>query len=595
MRQFLLGWIAFAVLLAWQPGTSLVYGQAPAAKVDPNALAAGEAFLQRVEGVEFSLPVLFKLLTLVLLFLMWVRAGDWINKDSQIHGLGYWKWNPIVFFPFAILGLVFFFVPIATFIRAPILLVVFLATVIPYVVVHNKSVEPHETVLTGPWWRYVFVSFASKLGIKVSAERKAEYEKGAPVELLAMGAKDLNENNANLLSARLSPGYLLVKDMIVEIVSRRSERMLLDFTKQAVKVRHEIDGVWHNGEARDRESGDVMLAVMKTLSNLEIRERRKKQTGQFGVKYEGKTYCCPITSQGVASGERVLITLQGEKQQFDSYDDLGMREGLQQQWTEMMASDQGLVILATLPGGGLTTITDVSLNETDRLMRDFVAIEEVNHREKEIQNVGATTYDASAGETPATVLPTLIRTYPNVYVLRDFSDIEAVKLLFNEIRDEHLVITSVRAREANEALLRLLQMKVPAKEFAATVKAVLYQRLIRLLCSDCKVGYTPPPDVLRKLGIPKGKVEQLYRPPKPEEIEKPCPTCQGVGYKGRTGVFELLVVSDSMREILAKSPKIDLLKKAARAARQRSLQEEGIVLVAQGATSLPELMRVLKG
>ena len=99
---------------------------------------------------------------------------------------------------------------------------------------------------------------------------------------------------------------------------------------------------------------------------------------------------------------------------------------------------------------------------------------------------------------------------------------------------------------------------------------------------------------VKKLGIPQGKVQQLYRPPKPEEIEKPCQTCQGIGYDGRTGIFELLEVTDQMREILAKQPSLELLKKAARAAGQRSLQEEGILLVAKGVTSLPELMRVLK-
>ena len=137
-------------------------------------------------------------------------------------------------------------------------------------------------------------------------------------------------------------------------------------------------------------------------------------------------------------------------------------------------------------------------------------------------------------------------------------------------------------------------MKVPAKEFAPVIKAVLYQRLIRLLCPDCKVGYTPPPEVLKKMGIPTGKVEQLYRPPKPEEIDKPCRACQGMGYQGRTGIFELLVVNDQIREILVKQPKLDLLKKAARASHQRLLQEEGILLVAKGVTSIPELMRVLK-
>jgi type II secretory ATPase GspE/PulE/Tfp pilus assembly ATPase PilB-like protein len=352
--------------------------------------------------------------------------------------------------------------------------------------------------------------------------------------------------------------------------------------------------MWHNGEAREREASDVMLAVMKTLANLDVKDRRNKQAGNFGAKFKGKNYLCSIVSQGVATGERVILSRSVKKERFTTYADLGMREGLQEKWAEQMAVDQGLVILSTMPGGGLTTITDVSLEETDCLMRDFKAIEDVNHREREIQNIDVVTYDSTAGESPATVLPKLVRTYPNVYVCRDLVNVESAKILFDEVKDEHLVVTTVRAREAAEALLRILQMKVPAKVFAAVVKGVLYQRLIRLLCPKCKVGYTPPPDVLRKLGIPVGKVEQLYRPPKGEEIDKPCPECQGMGYRGRTGIFELLLVTDQMREILVKQPKLELLKKAARATRQRSLQEEGVLLVAKGETSLPELMRVLK-
>jgi len=325
-----------------------------------------------------------------------------------------------------------------------------------------------------------------------------------------------------------------------------------------------------------------------------VKDRRNKQEGRFGAKYDGKTYICHVATQGVQTGERVVVNRVGEKQRLAKYEDLGMREGLQKQWSEIMGSDAGMVIFSALPGGGLTTMMNVSLEETDRLMRDFSAIEEVNNREHDLQNIGVTTYDASKGETPASILPALIRTYPNVYILRDMTDVEAGKLLFKEAGDDRVFITSIRAKEAAEALLRFLQLKMPAKEFATTAKAVLYQRLIRKLCPDCKVGYSPSADVLKKLGIPPGKVEKLYRPPKPEEIEKPCKTCQNLGYLGRTGLFELLVVNDQMREILIKQPKLELLKQAARAARQRSLQEEGVLLVAQGTTSLQELTRVLQ-
>jgi type II secretory ATPase GspE/PulE/Tfp pilus assembly ATPase PilB-like protein len=100
--------------------------------------------------------------------------------------------------------------------------------------------------------------------------------------------------------------------------------------------------------------------------------------------------------------------------------------------------------------------------------------------------------------------------------------------------------------------------------------------------------------LLKKLGIPQGKVEALYRVPKAEEVEKPCKECGGLGFKGRTAIFELLVVDDKIREILIKQPKIDLLRKAARLAGMRPFQEEGLLLVAKGVTSLAELQRVLK-
>ncbi|MEQ8212093.1 MAG: ATPase, T2SS/T4P/T4SS family [Lacipirellulaceae bacterium] len=539
---------------------------------------------------------LIPLISFSAILISWVGFTDWVNRDSQIFKLGWHKWNPIIFFPFALLAIGLFFIPMPNFVRLPILLLPMLATAIPYIIRHNRSVQKHQTVLTREWWRFAFSEVMGKVGVKIDTERKAQYELGAAVDLSAMGAEDANADNANLLTARQSPGYLLLKDLVVETISRRADRVMLDYTQQAVNSRHEIDGMWHSGEPKDRESGDVLLAVMKTLANLDVKERRKKQKSQFGAKYEGKSFLVKFASEGTKSGERVVLDFVGKKATYTTYDELGIREGLKEKWSELMARDQGLLVFSTMPGGGLTTITDVSIGETDRLMRDFVSIEPANKLEADIQNVSVNQFDPAKGETAATILPDLIRTYPNVYVMRDFTDAEATKLLMDEVADERLVITTIAARDGADALLRLLKAKVPHKLFAKHVTGVLYQRLVRKLCPTCRVGYVPAPAVLKKLGIPVGKVEQLFRPPKPEELEsdKPCPDCQGLGYAGRTGIFELVEVNDKMREVLLKKPDADLLRKAARATRQRSLQEEAILLVAKGVTSLPEIMRVLK-
>ncbi len=537
-----------------------------------------------------------KLLLLALLFLTWVKSADWVNRDTQLFNLGYGKWNPILFFPFAVLLLLLGFLIGHFWIAFAVLAVCYLATFVPYVVTRNKVVELHQKVFTPDWFRFLVAQLLGKVGVKIEAERKAEYEKGAPVDLMAIAAPDERDNQANLITARHSPGYLLVKELIADMVERRSDRVILDYTQQSVVARQHIDGVWHNSDARDRESGDVMLAVMKTIANLNAAERRTKQESKFAAKYKDHSYVCPLVSQGVPTGERVIVKLLGGYQrEFKRYEDLGMRAKLADQWSAIMARDKGLLVIAAMPEGGLTTLTDVSLIETDRLLRDFVAIEELDHRERDIENIEVTTYDAGKGQTAATILPPLIRKYPNVYVIRDFSDTEAVKLLLREINDEdRLVITNVHAKEAPEALLRILHLQVPQRDFAAVVTAVLCTRLIRKLCDACKVAYAPTPDLLKKLGIPQGKIEALYRVPKAEEIEKPCNECGGLGFKGRTGLFELLVVDDRIREILVKQPKIELLCKAARLAGMRSFQEEGLLLVAKGVTSLAELQRVLK-
>jgi type II secretory ATPase GspE/PulE/Tfp pilus assembly ATPase PilB-like protein len=600
-------WIALlagGVGVAWLSPPAVVYAQEAAAEAGDEAAPAPQLdrwndahSIPRVSRPMIAWP---ELLVIWLLFLLWVKSADWVNRDAQIFELGYGLWNPILFFPFLAVLLLFAFpvvVGFANFIVAAIALsVIFLATFFSYVVTRNKAVELHQKVFTPDWFRYEAAVLGNKIGVNISSERKEAYEKGPPVELLAVAADEERVNQANLLTARQSPGYILVKELIAEMVDRRSDRVALDYTQQSVVARHHIDGVWHSvSAARDRESGDVMLAVMKTLANMDMRERRKRQASMFAARYDDNSYVCPIVSEGVKTGERVVVDfLPNRRDNFRAYAELGMREKLAEQWGDLMGRDQGLLIIAGLPEGGVTTLTSVSLMETDRLLRDFASVEDERQREREIENIDVVTYDPAKGETPATVLPKLIRKYPNVYIVRDLADPEAARLLLDEVSDSHLVLTNARAKEAPEALLRMLQMKVPQREFAASVTAVLCTRLIRKLCESCRVAYEPGPELLKKLGIPAGKVSSLYRVPKPEEADKPCRHCGGLGFFGRTGLFELLVVDEPIREILRKQPKLDLLQKAARPAGMRTFQEEGLLLVAKGVTSLAELQRVLK-
>jgi type II secretory ATPase GspE/PulE/Tfp pilus assembly ATPase PilB-like protein len=277
---------------------------------------------------------------------------------------------------------------------------------------------------------------------------------------------------------------------------------------------------------------------------------------------------------------------------FKSLEELGMREKMIEQYKDLMLHDNGVLILSSMPGGGLSSTLNVSLRSTDRLLRDFVSLESVKDRLEEVENVDPTTYDIAAGEIPAKMLPTLLRKQPDVLIVPDLPDAETVSILCAAAIEDNLIFTTIRAKEAVEALMRILLLKVPAKEFAPVAIGVLNQRLVRKLCEDCKEPYTPSPALLKKLGIPPGRVDEFFR--HPEEPEEVCQECHGIGYVGRTAIFELLTVNDAMRAALINQPKLEVLRNVARQAGHRTLQEEGIATVVRGITSLPELMRVLK-
>lgn len=444
------------------------------------------------------------------------------------------------------------------------------------------------------------------------ARRKNEedlplHERLPPVTFTAMGAADKQKDQGNLLAAKQSPAFLEAGGMIAHAMTKRGERIMLDYTQTGVAVRFDIDGVWTGVDPRDRQSGDAMLMVFKKLCNLDVKERRAKQVGAFGVEFQGAKYTCEFVSQGTKTGERVLIKFVPKKEKFETIEELGMRPGMRKEFKRLIDEERGFVILCTPSGQGLTTLWKIGLETSDRYVRDFVSLEDESHAEPEVINVGQIFYKGDEGQSPATLLPKLLLKQPDVFVVPNLTNDETVRILCEQVnKNQKMVITRVNAKESVEAILRVMMLKGPVREFAKAITMVLNGRLIRKLCDECKQAYKPNPKLLQKLGIPPTRVSVLYKeyePPPPEErvdekgrpIEIPiCEACQGVGYLGRTSIFEMLVVEDSLRNVIAKSPSLDVLRKAARGSGMRTLQEEGILLVAQGITSLPELQRVLK-
>lgn len=547
----------------------------------------------------------YKILACALVFIFWVRTTDWINRDSleigESIGMPAIVWNPIAVFPFLV-AFLFAALTIPFFAAGfPILLVAYIAPLTTYILMRNARVTDEQKVLTPSHIKEWFRSVASGRKRK-KKESLSPHEHGPPVKITAKGASS-QINQSNQLMARQSPGYVTVKELLGDALFRRVSRILLDYTKESVSIRFDIDGVWHNVEPRDRESGDVMLAVMKKLCNLKMDERRARQEGEFDASFMEQKYTCHLTSQGTKTGERVIIEINTKKSPFENMDDLGFRDKLRDDLKASLAEKQGLVIISAMPTGGLRTTWNLTLRATDRYMRDFAAIEDKAKPVTHVENIEVHAFDLQADESLDKLLPKVALREPDVFVLPELESGAALDILCRQVNEENrLVVLGVRAKETSEALLRVLSLKPNAEAFAQAATCVLNQRLVRRLCETCRQAYEPPADLLQKLGIPAGRVQVLFRefqppPPgqkRPKGEPEVCPDCGGLGYKGRIGIFELTNVDDRLRQALVRQPQLDTLRQLSRQAGNRTMQEEGILLVARGITSLTELQRVLK-
>lgn len=578
-RWFLAGTLA-TLLIGWIAAPAVAQDGAPW----PKHPLKGEW-----RGAGFYLSWV-RVLACWLVFLAWVKTSDWLNEDVQETRLGYMRWNPIVFGTFMVAFVSVWLIPMF-WVGFPLLLVAYIAPLATYIVYRNKRVEEHERVMTPSHLRFWLSETLRPLGINIGAEARSRDQKGPPAKLAGRGGTNI-EDNARTLALRQTPGEYEARKLLSEMLERRAEGIMLDFGREEVMVKAMIDGVWHSAEPRNRERGDALLVSLKTVAGLNPEDRKNKQKGPFLVSFEGDDLDGTLLTQGTTSGERVVIQLERTKASYERYEEIGMRPKMEEQLKQLVEEKNGLILLSAMPASGLRTTTAVVLERMDRFMREVVAIEDEARRYQEIENIPVTTYRSKDGESPATKLDDVLHQEPEALIVRDVVNKETLEILCQEASKARLVISTVRAKDTAEALLRLMSLKIAPAVFAKAVTGVLNQRLIRKLCEECKEAYQPPPHVLKQLGIPRGRVEAFYRPPK--EPEKVCPHCQGVGYVGRTGLFELLVAGKTTRQVLASSPKLDLIRQAARKDGMRTMQEEGVLLVVKGITSLEELSRVMK-
>lgn len=421
------------------------------------------------------------------------------------------------------------------------------------------------------------------------------------VDFVAFGA-DLDEREANLELVEPSPGFPTISVLMADVIGRRADVVVLDYTQAAVNIRFKIDGIWHPMPAMDRETGDYMLATMKQLGGMNYQERRARQEGSFEAKFEGKKLKCKVVAQGVATGERVAIFTNRSKPPTDTVEELGIRESMRQTITRLFTAESGLIVSCGMPNEGLTTSWRATLGAFDRFMRDFYVIEDESKAEPDVINIGQVFYDSKKGEDLFSPLPQLLLREPNVLAFPEIPDGETLNRIMQLAEDNNLlVVIRVPAKHTLDALLRLMALKPDVNKMLEMMIAIFCMRSVRKLCDRCKQGFAPSPQMLAQLRIPPGRIGELFRhfawspEMKDEEGEPipPCPECFGIGFSEQQGLFELLEMNDTIRKAAIQNPRLDALLQVAQQNGHVSIRDEGIVAVAKGNTSIEELQRIL--
>ncbi len=574
-------------------------GNAPVAPVAGSVIGLAEQFPPSPQGFYrgsyFDRPDLagyyfsyFKLFYLVGLFLVWVWTAKWIDEDAGSLKVRQELWNGVVL----AVGVVGFMLALCcpNFLLA--WFVMTLGYAVPmglYVNERNQRVPESGKVLTPRHLRSVAMRVLARMGVNVGGKNAVSHVGGPPIRLIGKQTKGAGEVDRSR-QVENSKGYMAAKELLYDAIMRRSTDVHLEPKDDETSVRLRIDGVMYPAEPFDRVTGDAIVNIFKVLSAMDITERRKAQDGSFRAEMEGRDIDFRVASQGLQIGEKMVLRILDQSASVKTLEDLGMRKQLFDAIASTVQQPHGMFVVCGPTGAGKSTTLYAALKQIDAYESNIITVEDPV--EYKMENVTQIEINTKAGQTFATALRSILRQDPDVVMIGEMRDGETAKIACQAANTGHMVFSTVHANDSITALSRLIDLGVEPFLLADSISAILAQRLVRKLCVDCKEAYKPNIDDIQKAGLPPEKVDKFFRPPR--NPEGTCPTCNGLGYLGRVGVYELFVINDRVRDMVREKQSMTAVKAEARKNGMLYMKEEGLRLVVKGVTSLDELLRVVK-
>ncbi len=383
-----------------------------------------------------------------------------------------------------------------------------------------------------------------------------------------------------------APIVRVVNQIIHQAVRAGASDIHLEPHRREVKVRFRVDGLLQDIMSPPKQIQAAMISRVKILANLDIAERRLPQDGHIHLRLEGKEFDLRVSTLPTVLGEKIVIRLLDSSSTKASLSRVGMPSELLATWEGLISKPYGMIIVTGPTGSGKTTTLYTSLERINTPERNIVSVEDPV--EYQIARVNQVQVNVRAGLTFAGGLRSILRQDPDVVLIGEIRDRETAQIAVQASMTGHLVLTTLHTNDAPGAATRLADMGVEPFLVTASLIGVLAQRLVRVICPHCKEAYTPPADALRRLGIDPAEHGglSLYR-------GRGCDFCRTTGYRGRIGVFELMVLNDRLRALIIGGASADQLRAAAQEDGMRLLRQDGVQKVLEGVTTVEELLRVV--
>jgi type IV pilus assembly protein PilB len=381
-----------------------------------------------------------------------------------------------------------------------------------------------------------------------------------------------------------SPVINLVNMILLKAIRDGASDIHIEPQEDTLRVRIRIDGILYELAPQKIDFHPAVVSRLKVMANLNISERRLPQDGRIRVTFDGRIIDLRFSSMPGVCGEKVVLRILDRSKARMDLNTLGFELGVLEQFKSLLKKTHGLILVCGPTGSGKTTTLYAAITLLNITERNIITIEDPV--EYQLRNINQNQVNASIGLKFANFIRSALRQDPDIIMVGEIRDRETAEIAIQASLTGHLVLSTLHTNDSPSAITRLLEMGVEPYLLSSSLIASISQRLVRMICPDCKTDYYAPKTIVEELGIDSDEQLRLYK-------GQGCSGCYDSGFKGRTSIYELLPINEDLQFLILENPTIDAIKEYGRKNGYKTLKNAGYEKVLQHLTTIEEIHRVV--